>query len=76
MAKFNPSEYFGKKIRFTGDVHSEIKNKDFCVLGIQENAVAVIEWDKRGDYDFGCLTLYYTLKSINDIEIIKENSAE
>ncbi|MBL4730759.1 MAG: hypothetical protein JKY28_05275 [Sulfurimonas sp.] len=60
-------KYFCKKIRFVCEVHSDLKDKDFCVLGIYESAIAIVEWDKRGEYNFD----FYTLKSLGDIKIIE-----
>lgn len=58
---------FGEKIVFKND-NNVLKNIELCVVGICENAIAVIEWDKRGEYHFDC----YTLSDISDFEIIKD----
>lgn len=46
--------YFGAKVRFIkqDEIHPDLRGKDFCLISFDENAFAVVEWDKRGQYSF------------------------
>lgn len=57
---------FGSKIKFTDKEHC-LCGKELCCLGICKNAIAVIEWNKRGSYNFD----FYTYSNLEDIEIIE-----
>lgn len=48
------SFHFGAKVRFThqNEVHPDLRNKEFCLIGFDETAYALIEWEKRGLYQF------------------------
>ena len=49
---------FGEKVRFVKqeEIHPDLRNKDFCLIGFDDSAFALIEWEKRGQYFFE----YYT----------------
>lgn len=46
------SYHFGAKVKFTypEQVHQDLRNKEFCLIGFDESAFALIEWEKRGQY--------------------------
>ena len=45
---------FGDKVRFKEQekIHVDLQNKDFCLIGFDKSAFAIIQWDKRGQYCF------------------------
>jgi len=45
---------FGEKVKFAEphNVHIDLRDKEFCLIGSDESAFALIEWDKRGEYGF------------------------
>ena len=45
---------FGDKVKFTNkvDVHPDLKNKEYCLLGFNDCAFALIKWKDRGKYNF------------------------
>jgi len=43
---------FGDKVKFICDVHESLKDVEFCLLGMCDSAVALIEWRDRGKYNF------------------------
>ena len=48
---------FGDKVKFGVKVHDRYRDKEYCLLGICDSAVALVEWSKRGEYNFeyvGC----------------------
>ncbi len=65
METQNEEIQFGDKVRFTAQdkVHPDLRNKDFCLLGMHTSAFALVEWDKRGSYNFE----YYTGKVQTDL---------
>lgn len=58
------SFHFGAKVKFMKK--EDLKDKEFCLVGFNDNAFAVIEWDKRGDYSFE----YYTGSVYSDLELV------
>jgi len=62
-------KYFCAKVKFKdhSNVHTDLKDKEFCLLGYTDNAIALIEWDKRGEYTFD----YYTA-SLKDLIILEQ----
>ena len=47
------SFYFGAKVKFIKEkIHSDLIDKEFCLIGFNETAFSLIEWEKRGQYDF------------------------
>ena len=58
---------FGAKVKFTKEnVHADLRYKDFCLIGFTDNAFALIEWEKRGEYNFE----YYTGSVYSDLELV------
>lgn len=48
---------FGDKVKFDCEVHENLKDVEFCLLGMCDSAVALVEWRDRGKYYFrfvGC----------------------
>lgn len=45
---------FGDKVRFKEQdkVHVDLRQKEFCLIGFDNSAFAIIEWHKRGQYNF------------------------
>jgi hypothetical protein len=62
------SFYFGAKVRFIKTVHQSLQNKDFCLVGFQDNAFALIEWHLRGQYHFD----YYSGSVYSDLELVED----
>lgn len=61
------SFHFGAKVKFLKDkIHPDLIDKEFCLIGFEENAYALIEWDKRGGYKFE----YYTGSVYSDLELV------
>lgn len=62
------SFHFGAKVKFLKQdkIHPDLRDKEFCLIGFDDNAFAVIEWDKRGGYGFE----YYTGSVYSDLELI------
>lgn len=58
---------FGEKVRFAKqeEIHPDLRNKDFCLIGFDNSAFALIEWEKRGQYHFE----YYTGSFYADLEL-------
>lgn len=47
------SFHFGAKVKFIkGKIHTDLVGKEFCLIGFNDTAFALIEWSKRGEYDF------------------------
>lgn len=61
------SFHFGAKVKFLKQdkIHPDLRDKDFCLIGFDDSAFAVIEWDKRGGYQFE----YYTGSVYADLEL-------
>ena len=53
---------FLDKVRFK-NAHKDLMDKDWCVLGLSGNAVAIIEWERRGEYFFE----YYSCNPQKDL---------
>ena len=62
------SFHFGAKVKFLKQdkIHHDLRGKEFCLLGFNDTAFAVIEWDKRGGYGFE----YYTGSVYSDLELV------
>jgi len=60
--------HFGAKVKFNRSivVHPDLKNKEYCLIGFCDNAYALIEWDKIGQYRFE----YYTGSVYADLELL------
>ncbi|MFA7658792.1 MAG: hypothetical protein WCY19_05105 [Candidatus Gastranaerophilaceae bacterium] len=58
---------FGSKIIFKNESHC-LYGKELCCVGICKNAIAVIEWENRGGYNFD----FYTVKDLSDIEVLAQ----
>jgi hypothetical protein len=45
---------FGSKVEFKNqdEAHIDLRDKYFCLIGFCDSAFALIDWDKRGSYDF------------------------
>lgn len=52
------SFHFGVKVKFAEKskfaIYSYLMDKEFCLIGFNESAFALIEWSKRGQYNFEC----------------------
>ena len=61
------SFHFGAKVKFLKQdkIHPDLRDKEFCLIGFNDSAFAVIEWDKRGGYGFE----YYTGSVYSDLEL-------
>ena len=47
------SFHFGAKVKFIKDkIHPDLVGKEFCLVGFDDTAFALIEWSKRGGYNF------------------------
>ena len=62
------SFHFGAKVKFLKQdkIHPDLRDKEFCLIGFDDNAFAVIEWEKRGGYGFE----YYTGSVYFDLELV------
>lgn len=62
--------YFGCKVRLVNKSRLRHDNLDncFCLLGFNSNAFALIEWNKKGEYDFK----YFIGNVDNELKIISE----
>lgn len=60
--------YLGAKVKFQADkdLHPDLRDKEFCLLGFHDSAFAIIEWDKRGGYGFDFYTgsVYSKLEAV------------
>jgi hypothetical protein len=68
MEKIDLKELFGKKCRYKKDVevHKSLRDMEFAFLGACNSAVALVEWEKRGEYSFE----YYT-SNISKLEFLE-----
>lgn len=59
---------FGIKVKFIRQdkIHPDLRDKEFCLIGFNDNAYAIIEWDKRGSYEFQ----YFTGSVYSDLELM------
>lgn len=64
---------FGSKVRFKAsrNIHPELIGRDFCLVGFDNTAFAIIDWHKRGGYDFE----FYTGDVNVELELIPEKCA-
>ena len=61
------SFHFGAKVKFIKEkIHPDLVGKDFCLVGFNETAFALIEWSKRGEYDFE----FYTGSVYVDLQVL------
>ena len=62
------SFHFGAKVKFLQQdkIHPDLRDKEFCLIGFNDNAFAVIEWKKRGGYGFE----YYIGSVYSDLELV------
>ena len=61
------SFHFGAKVRFIKEkIHPDLVGKDFCLIGFNDTAFALIEWSKRGKYDFE----FYTGSVYADLQVL------
>ena len=61
------SFHFGAKVKFVKEnVHPDLAEKEFCLIGFDETAFALIEWSKRGGYGFE----YYTGYIYVDLQVL------
>jgi len=61
------SFHFGAKVRFIKEkIHPDLVGKDFCLIGFNDTAFALIEWSKRGKYDFE----FYTGSVYVDLQVL------
>ncbi len=62
------SFHFGAKVKFLQQdkIHPYLRDKEFCLIGFNDNAFAVIEWKKRGGYGFE----YCTGSVYSDLELV------
>ena len=61
------SFHFGAKVRFIKEkIHPDLVGKDFCLIGFNDTAFALIEWSKRGKYDFE----FYTGPVYVDLQVL------
>lgn len=62
------SFHFGAKVKFQhqDSIHTDLRNKEFCLLGFDETAFALIEWQKRGGYQFE----FYTGRVYTHLELL------
>lgn len=68
MVKTYKDFKFGDKIRFKKPKHPDLK-QEFCLVGRCNCAVAIVPYDKKGDYNIE----FVTIKDWNnDIEKIEE----
>lgn len=61
-------KYFGRKFKIKykhGTTPLEWKDTEFCLLGMCDNAIAFIEWNERGGYNFEYVTI-----GLDDIEFL------
>lgn len=56
------SFHFGAKVKFL----KQLRDKEFCLIGFDNNAFALIEWHKRGGYEFE----YYNGSVYSDLELL------
>lgn len=62
---------FGKKVRFKNNTkvyHPDLLDKDFCCIGADHNCIALVDWNRRGDYDFD----FYTVNPDTEIIVIED----
>ena len=61
--------HFGAKVKFLKQdkIHPDLRDKEFCLLGFNDAAFAMIEWNKKGGYEFG----YYTGSVYSDLVLIE-----
>lgn len=58
---------FGSKVKFIKEkTHPDLVDKVFCLVGFNETAFALIEWEKRGQYDFE----FYTGSIYADLQVL------
>lgn len=63
MSKTYKDFNFGDKIKFKSPVHPDFR-QEFCLVGRCNRAIAIVPYDKRGDYDIEFVTVH----DWNDIE--------
>jgi len=67
LKEITKSFSFGAKVKFVKEnIHPDLVGKEFCLLGFNESAFALIEWSNRGGYYFE----FYTGSVFDDIETI------
>lgn len=62
------SFHFGAKVKFIKEkIHPDLVGKEFCLVGFNDTAFALIEWSKRGEYGFEFYTgsVYVDLKVLS-----------
>lgn len=61
------SFHFGAKVKFIKDkIHPDLVGKEFCLIGFDDTAFALIEWSKRGNYNFE----FYTGSVYVDLQVL------
>lgn len=62
------SFHFGSKVKFLKQdkIHVDLRDKEFCLIGFDETAFALIEWENRGQYQFE----FYTGSVYSDLELL------
>ena len=58
---------FADKVKFKKEnAHPDLKEGEFCLLGFNESAFALVPWEKRGHYFFD----YYTGIAEDELEVV------
>lgn len=61
------SFYFGAKVKYIKkNIHPDLVDKEFCLIGFNEKAYALIEWTNRGNYNFE----FYTGSVSVDLQVL------
>jgi hypothetical protein len=62
------SFHFGAKVKFLkkDKIHPDLVDKEFCLIGFDDTAFALIEWSKRGGYNFE----FYTGSVYSYLELV------
>ena len=59
---------FGSKVRFkSSKVHISLRDRDFCLIGFDSTAFAIVQWDKKGQYNFD----FYTGNVNKELELVE-----